>query len=259
MGKLADLNTETLKIDFPTLKAMASSYAIIDTARTSGLYPAYAGGDRRRRPMVWIDTQDVQTLYQTGHLKKVSKGYAFTYVSERALIEDRWSLSSHGKLKEGEDKEIYIPVGVRRSVRRRNAHHILRRLSKERGPNNMPFLSAAEVQAGELFQRDHSRCYGGSKITQSVGSVRVDQSRLNSTEQDMIRRLDNGRAYQAAVDALGPSLDQAAYVICGEGKSLDQLEREQSWSRGSGRMILKLALQRLALHYGTIPGDRANG
>ena len=254
MGHLADFNTQSLKIDLPTLKALATSYAIIDNVRTSDLYPAYAAGDRRRRPMVWIDSQDVHNLYQNGHLKKVGKGYAFTYIAERALIEERWSLTNDGKLREGEDKEIYIPVGVKRSVRRRNAHHILRRLSKERGPNNMRFLSVAEVQAGELFQRDYNRFYGGDKITQSVDKIRVDQSGQNGTELEMMRRLDSGRAYQAAIDVLGPSLDQAALVICGERKSLDQLEREQSWSRGSGRVILKLALQRLALQYGTTPG-----
>ncbi|MEP6342504.1 MAG: DUF6456 domain-containing protein [Maricaulaceae bacterium] len=258
MGHLADFNTQILKIDISALKALAQSYAIIDSVPTSDLSPAYAAGDRRRRPMIWIDSQDVQNLYQNGHLKKVNKGYAFTYVAERALIEGRWSLMDDGKFKEGETREVYIPQGVKRSVRRRNAHHILRRLSKERGPNNTPFLSAAEVQAGELFQRDYNSFYGGGNITQSTESVRVDRTRQNTVERDMVRSLDSGRAYKAAVDVLGPSLDQAAFIICGEGKSLDQLEREQSWSRGSGRMILKLALQRLTLHYGTIPGMQAN-
>ena len=258
MGRISDFKTDVLKIDLLTLKALATSYAVIDKAHTSDLCPAYAAGDRRRRPMVWIDAQDVDRLYQNGHLKKVNKGYAFTYIAERALIEARWSLTNDGKCGEGEDREIYVPVGVKRSVRRRNAHHILRRLGKERGPQNKPFLSAAEVQAGELFQRDYNRRYGTGKMTQTLDAARVDQTRTNSTETDMIHRLDCGRAYEAAINVLGPSLDQAALVICGEGKSLDQLEREQAWSRGSGRMILKLALQRLALHYGTIPGERSD-
>lgn len=248
----------TLQTDILFLKSMAEQYAIIDSQPGKDLCAVYPRGDRRRRPMGWMPTSDLGILYQHGHVKQIRKGYAFTYAAERSLIEGRWALSSDCHITEGEEKTTYVPAAVQRKVRKRNGGNILRRLSKERGANGQPFLSAYDIQAGELFQRDYNHCFGNmGQTTQDFENVHVDQSHINGQENHTVRQIDASQAFNAAKGVLGPGLEQAALMICGDGKSFDVLEREQHWVRGSGRMILKLALQRLAQYYGTYPGQAA--
>jgi len=137
---------------------------------------------------------------------------------------------------------------VQRSVRKRHGGYILKRLSKERGPNEQAFLSAHEIQAGELFQRDYAKCFGerGSG-GQTYDFVHVDRSRTNSTETIRAAQIDASHAFDKAKAVLGEGLEQAALIICGDGKSLDVLEREQQWSRGSGRMIFQGRALRITL------------
>lgn len=243
-----------LETDIGFLKSAAHKYAVIDNRQGADLCAVFAGADRRRRPMGWMQKSDVETLYQLGHLKAVRKGYAFTYAAERALIEERWSLAPDLTLTEGEEKTAYVPSGVQRNVKLRNGGHILRRLAKDKNPQGGPYLAAQDIEAGERFQRDYARCHEGAVGCQSFAHVYVDRSRQNQQESSAVARIDAGRAYHAAKAVLGSGLEAAAHVICGEGKSIHRLEREHHWARGTGRVILKLALERLAVHYGTRPG-----
>ena len=248
----------TLQTELQILKSMAEHYAIIDDGGSKDVCAVYARGDRRCRPMGWVPRIDVDALYQHGHLKRARKGYAFSYAAERALIEGRWSLTPDVHIKDMSDELAYVPSGVQRMVRRRNGGHILRRLSRERGPQQQAFLTPHELQAGELFQKAYANCFGYSRQGgENYEQMRVDASRGNSQERRTAAHIDAAQAFDAAKAVLGPGLEQAAMVICGDGKSLDELEREQAWSRGSGRMILKLALQRLSHYYDTCPGYRA--
>lgn len=247
----------TLHTDQHFLKTMAEAYAVIDASDGRDLCAVYAQGDRRRRPMAWLPKADFDALYQNGHLKPVRKGYAFTYAAERKLIEGGWSLSADIHVKHMSDETIYVPGGVQRRIRKREGGYILKRLAKERGSHYEAFLSPHEIQAGELFQRDYAACFGYGVGRRSFVSLHVDQSRRNREELRTAAHIDESQAFNKAKAVLGAGLEQAALVICGEGKSLDVLEREQNWSRGSGRMILKLALQRLAEYYGTCPGKAA--
>ncbi len=54
----------------------------------------------------------------------------------------------------------------------------------------------------------------------------------------------------AALSALGPGLDDLVFGVCIREYSLDSIERARNWPRRSAKVVLKLALQRLAQHYG---------
>jgi len=243
-----------LTTELSFLKSAAQSYAVIDNTRSANLFAVYARGDRRRRPMGWMSNNDVNVLYQYGHLKRIKKGLTFTYNAERALLEDRWCLDVKSGQIHDKDKIVYVPSGLQRRVKNRDNTQILKRLAKERDPKGRTFFSSDELEAGAHFQRDYNRAYGIGRETQDFTSVHVDYTRQNQEELAAVSRLDAGQSYKQAKAALGSGLDQAVDVICGAGKSFERLEREQYWARGSGRIILKLALQRLVEYYGTRPG-----
>ena len=53
-----------------------------------------------------------------------------------------------------------------------------------------------------------------------------------------------------AASALGLGLSDAAIRICCFHEGLEATERRMGWSARSAKVVLKLALQRLADHYG---------
>jgi hypothetical protein len=54
---------------------------------------------------------------------------------------------------------------------------------------------------------------------------------------------------------LGPGLADVALRTCCFLEGLETTERRMGWSARSGKVVLKIALQRLAAHYGIAPSS----
>ena len=57
----------------------------------------------------------------------------------------------------------------------------------------------------------------------------------------------------AALAVVGPGLADAVLRVCCFLEGLEACERRMGWSARSGKVVLKIALQRLAVHYGYSP------
>jgi hypothetical protein len=53
-----------------------------------------------------------------------------------------------------------------------------------------------------------------------------------------------------ALAAAGPALADLLFDVCCHLSPLEQVEDARGWARRSGRVVLKIALDRLAAHYG---------
>ncbi|HVL19667.1 MAG TPA: DUF6456 domain-containing protein, partial [Amaricoccus sp.] len=63
-----------------------------------------------------------------------------------------------------------------------------------------------------------------------------------------------------AMEALGPGLSDIVFRICCFLEGLEKAEKRLGWSARSGKVVLKIALERLAAHYQlTRPEQRAVG
>ncbi|MFV0475704.1 MAG: DUF6456 domain-containing protein, partial [Pikeienuella sp.] len=124
-------------------------------------------------------------------------------------------------------------------------------LSRRRDANGARLLSAEEVEAGERLREDFERAEIGPKLGQDWRRLLAPVDRASGpgrspSEGPLFAR----ERFHKAVEALGPGLSDAAIRICCFHEGLEATERRMGWSARSGKVVLKLALQRLVDHYG---------
>ncbi len=116
-------------------------------------------------------------------------------------------------------------------------------------------LSNRQMLAGETLRGDYETAALGPHVTISwENTPRSRQKRgapsgLYRTE----RMMQAKRRFDGALTALGPDLSDIAWRVICVGESVTAAEREMSWPVRSGKLVLKIALDRLAAFY-RIPG-----
>lgn len=122
-------------------------------------------------------------------------------------------------------------------------------LARRRDPDGRPFLLPEEVAAGERLREDFELAQLGPKVAQdwrrflAPGTSGAPRGPAEGPQaaRDRLSR---------ALAALGPGLEDAALRACCFLEGLEATERRMGWSARSGKVVLKIALARLAQHYG---------
>lgn len=136
-------------------------------------------------------------------------------------------------------------------------------LSRRKNADGRAFLTEAEVAAGERLRADFERAQLSPGVTQDwrrfltpggTGTGRSAQERLVGGSAEAARE----RVMDALAD-LGPGLSDAALRICCFLEGLETVETTMSWSARSGKIVLKIALQRLIEHYDHVDPKPENG
>ncbi len=131
-------------------------------------------------------------------------------------------------------------------------------LGRKRDKTGAPYLSADLIDAGERLREDFELAQMGPRVTQNWASFLTP---LDHGAKGPARGPAEGpqaaRArVQAAMAALGPGLSDVVFRVCCFLEGLETAERRLGWSARSGKVVLRIALQRLAAHYG-VEGPRA--
>lgn len=125
----------------------------------------------------------------------------------------------------------------------------LRWLASRRDAAGRPFLSAAEVDAGERFRRDFTQAGLSPRLgTQWAAPVARGGAEAALDYSDIV--VAARRRLARATDAVGPDFASLLLDICGFLKGLEQAERERQWPARTAKVVLKLALGALARAYG---------
>lgn len=108
-------------------------------------------------------------------------------------------------------------------------------------------VTPRQNEAGERLSADYERAALGASVTMRW-SPRVDGgagARLDPAEAQVAAK----RRFDAAMAAAGPGLNDVLWRVVCAGESLPDSERALGWPTRSGRLVLTLALDRVADHY----------
>lgn len=126
-------------------------------------------------------------------------------------------------------------------------------LATRRDKSGQPMISATQLDAGMRLARDHERAMMRERVTQSWDASGVrgggGGERLTVTEAAH----DARERVRAALDRVGPELSSVLYSVCCAQEGLESVEKRHGWPARCGKVVLRLALDRLAQHYGIAP------
>ena len=132
-------------------------------------------------------------------------------------------------------------------------------LARRKGPDGRPFLSPVEVEAGERLRLDFEAAQMAPSVAQDWRRFLTPGDRLAGSPVPRAPCEGPKAARERvakALSALGPGLSDVALRVCCFLEGLEACERRMGWSARSGKVVLKIALQRLAEHYGLAIGQR---
>lgn len=124
-------------------------------------------------------------------------------------------------------------------------------LARRRGPDGKAFLEPGEIAAGERLREDFERAQMGPRITQDWRRfLTPGEPGRSGAGEPAAGPAEARRRLAEALEALGPGLNDAALRACCFLEGLEATERRMGWAARSGKVVLKIALSRLAEHYG---------
>jgi hypothetical protein len=123
-------------------------------------------------------------------------------------------------------------------------------LARRRGRDGRAMIDPAQFLAGERLRADFTRAHLTPRVTSSwsgIGRTRgVSGGAGDMTDVVIASR----QRVRQALDACGPEFAGLLLDVCCFLRGLEDVERERGWPARSAKVVLQLALDRLARHYG---------
>lgn len=129
-------------------------------------------------------------------------------------------------------------------------------LRRRKDRDGEAMISQAQFDAGERLRADFWFAQMTPRVTMNWAVTSPQQRRRRSGmpfrgDSDMHDRIEGARErVRRALAAVGPELAGILIDVCCHLKGLEEAERSAGWPQRSGKVVLQLALTRLARHYG---------
>jgi hypothetical protein len=151
--------------------------------------------------------------------------------------------------------------GTRRPVIVNDAESPLGWLKSRKDRNGRPLISDQQFEAGERLRADYWFARLSPRVTANWAAL-APSGRMRrgapSSAADMRDEVVAAKErVMRAIEAVGPELAGVLIDICCELKGLEDAEKSHGWPQRAGKVVLQLALNRLARHYGLDVSDEA--
>lgn len=157
------------------------------------------------------------------------------------------------------DERTVLEGGTARKVRYNLAESPIAVLGRRRDKDGKPFLEHGLVQAAERLREDFELAQMGPRVAQNWerfltagdrGGFRPDAGHGEGPRSARDR-------VAAALRDLGPGLGDVALRVCCFLEGIETAEKRMGWAARSGKIVLRIALQRLKRHYDEVYGRQS--
>lgn len=186
-----------------------------------------------------VDRERVDDLLDWGYITQVRSGAIALY---EATETGRATTPA-----ELDRRSVFAPTEAATATR----ESPVRILARKKGPDGKPYLNADHVNAAGILSEDF--LLAGFEEN-PVGSMEelVHFKYAAGTNAGVI---DAHQRLKDALEGLGPDLGDIALRCCCLGEGVETAEKRMGWSARSGKIVLRIALRRLVMHYEKVGAD----
>jgi hypothetical protein len=211
--------------------------------------PAAVGGRE-------LSSREVRELVARGLLAEAEGGGLTATSATEAWLRRRTSVDLPFRAQHDEIARIRAEPGSGREVLASLDESPVATLARRNGRLGEPWLRPHAATAAERLRRDFEIGRLQPRVTANW-SASVSDGRRSGDNSGLADLTDMALAarqrFDKAVRAVGPELSGVLIDICCFLKGLETVERERRWPARSAKLVLRLALERLARHYGLMP------
>jgi hypothetical protein len=144
--------------------------------------------------------------------------------------------------------------GSRRPALVNEAESPLGWLKSRKDRSGRPLITDCQYEAGERLRADYWFARLSPRVTANWSALAPTDRSRRSAPTDVVSLRDDVIAakerVRRALEEVGPELSGVLIDICCELKGLEEAEKAQGWPQRAGKVVLQIALNRLARHYG---------
>jgi len=118
-------------------------------------------------------------------------------------------------------------------------------------------VDAVQCDAGERLRRDFTMAQLSPRLGVDLSAPVVLGRRGAKAAVITDAALAAKQRFSAAMKSVGPGLSDLLFDVCCHLIGLEDAEHAKGWPRRSGKVVLRIALDRLAMHYGMLAPARA--
>jgi hypothetical protein len=123
-------------------------------------------------------------------------------------------------------------------------------LARRKGRDGRAMIAPDQFIAGERLHADFTRGHMTPRVTSSWTGIAGTKGAGGGAGEMTDLILASRQRVRLALEACGPEFSGLLLDVCCFLRGLEDVERERGWPPRSAKVVLQLALDRLARHYG---------